>query len=216
MGYRLETLGKLKVTDHQPIRPSPLVLLTFLSLEGAKDRRYLAELFYMKTACPRANLRKALFRLNREGVLVQSEGNRLETPVTSDAEFLQRAAQRGACRTVTELYRGPFLVGVSLAGFSEELKEWVYKTKDTLEATVFDAYLKLIHRHQNKDDLRAAAALLNQGLKTVDAGNLEPSQLERGYKLACNLRSHKLREMCALLGECGGAQAQMPQLDATQ
>ena len=45
---QLKTLGELKLEEATFTRPMPLLLLTYLSLEGPQHRRHLAELFWQE------------------------------------------------------------------------------------------------------------------------------------------------------------------------
>ena len=53
---KLITLGDLKLEGSAFKRPKALLLLAFLALEGKKERRHLAELFWFGQANALANL----------------------------------------------------------------------------------------------------------------------------------------------------------------
>lgn len=61
----LRTLGGLRLRDTQFQRPKPLLLLAYLVVEGAKDRRFLAELFWPGAANHLNSLAKALSQLRQ-------------------------------------------------------------------------------------------------------------------------------------------------------
>ena len=62
---RLQTLGGLRLEGADFQRPKPLLLLAYLAVEGAKDRRHLAELFWPDASEPATSLRVALGQLRK-------------------------------------------------------------------------------------------------------------------------------------------------------
>ncbi|MEX2502850.1 MAG: hypothetical protein WD336_10785, partial [Trueperaceae bacterium] len=62
---RLSTLGELRLDGADLARPKPLLLLTYLALEGPRSRRHLANLFWPDGADPLRSLAVALTRLRQ-------------------------------------------------------------------------------------------------------------------------------------------------------
>lgn len=65
---RLPTLGGLRLEGGSFSRSKPLLPLAYLALEGAKERRFLAELFWLGAANPRRSLNTALHQLRNRGI----------------------------------------------------------------------------------------------------------------------------------------------------
>ena len=61
----LRTFGGLALEDADFKRSKPLLLLTYLSLEGKKERQFLAELFWPEAMHPLTSLSVALSQLRK-------------------------------------------------------------------------------------------------------------------------------------------------------
>lgn len=83
----LRTLGGLKLQASDFYQTKPLLLLAYLAMEGAKERRHLRNLFWPRGASPANSLRVALRVLDRNapGVL-ESVGPHLVTRVQTDVQ----------------------------------------------------------------------------------------------------------------------------------
>jgi WD40 repeat protein len=181
---RLSLLGGLKVEGSSLTRPKPLLLLAYLSLNGSRDRRDLAELFFIGTQDPAQGLRVALSHLNKEasGVLRTSE-KRLWTEVPSDVAELEAALAQGDYQKVLELYRGPFLEGFDLSDLGEELEEWLYRVRERVAGQVREAKLSLAEQLARRGDYATAAKEAEETMHLRFAPELEPDRLERIYTL---------------------------------
>jgi hypothetical protein len=62
---QLITFGRLALEGSTLTRQKPLLLLTYLTVEGAKPRRHLAELFFSETSDPLNSLSRALSYLRK-------------------------------------------------------------------------------------------------------------------------------------------------------
>lgn len=181
---QLQTLGGLALQGSSFRRPKPLLVLTYLALEGAKDRHHLAELFWPDAAEPMGSLRVALAQLRAaapEALGVADAG--LAAKVDADAVALLRALDADNPAKATELYRGAFLAGFYLAGLGSELEEWVYSTREFLGTRVRDALLTLAERDAAVGDFRAAARRAEGASKLPGAPPLEPEGFARLYRL---------------------------------
>lgn len=118
-------------------RPKPLLLLTYLALEGPQARRDVADLFWTGSAAPLRALTVTLGRL-RSGALgsVASDGRRVWAEVDTDVGRLIDALERGALEAACEWYRGPFAAGVRVGRDEIELEEWVVATREWIAATL--------------------------------------------------------------------------------
>ena len=155
---RLRTLGELKLDGTDFTKPKPLLLLTYLALEGATDRRHLAELFWPGAVNPLGNLNTVLTRLRQAGDgLVEADELRVWTPLESDAQGLLHALERGELEAALELYGGRFLDGFYLRDWGAELEEWVYTRRETLAGQVREALTRVAEREAGTGDFTAAA-----------------------------------------------------------
>jgi len=181
---QLQTLGGLALRGSSFGRPKPLLLLTYLALEGARDRHHLAELFWPDAAEPMGSLRVALAQLRAAapGTLADGEAG-LTAAVDADAVALLQALDANDPAKATGLYRGAFLAGFYLAGLGSELEEWVYSTREFLAGRVRDAWLTLAERDAAVGDFREAARRAEGALSLPGAPPPEPEALARLYRL---------------------------------
>jgi len=193
---QLQTLGGLALHGSSLGRPKPLLLLTYLALEGAKDRHHLAELFWPDAAEPMNSLRVALAHLRAAAPgSFENKGTGLTAEVEADAVALLRALDARELVRATELYRGAFLEGFYLAGIGSELEEWVYSTREFLGGRVREAWLGLAERDAAVGDFRAAARRAEAALKLPGAPPPEPEGLERLYRLLVAGDSPRARDL---------------------
>jgi DNA-binding SARP family transcriptional activator len=83
----LRTFGSLVLEGSDFTRPKPLLLLSYLALEGPQDRRCLAELFWPGASDHLKSLTVALVRL-RKGApgVIEADHERVWATVETDAE----------------------------------------------------------------------------------------------------------------------------------
>jgi pimeloyl-ACP methyl ester carboxylesterase len=159
----LRTLGGLKLEDTTFTRPKPLLLLAYLALEGPRERRFLSELFWLGATDPLNRLSTALARLRKAAPgLIDADEARVWTETRTDAQELLSAVEAGEDEKALSLYKGPFLEGVYLSDWGEELEEWVYGTREFIAAQVRRARLTLA-------STRAAAGRFNDAAKQAEA-----------------------------------------------
>ena len=101
----LKTLGGLGIKGSDFNRPKPLLLLTYLALQGPQDRRRLAEIFWVNEKDPLDNLRNALSLL-RKGVpgSIQTDGAVVWTTTKTDTQKLITAIDSHQLDEALELY----------------------------------------------------------------------------------------------------------------
>ena len=181
---RLVTLGGLALEGTIVNRTKPLLLLTYLALEGEKERRHLAELFWMGAADPLNSLSKAINQLNREAPgVVAADKLHVQAAVDTDAVQLLTALNQGGLLEALELYRGPFLKGVYLKDWSAELEEWIYGTREFLASRVQKAHITLAERDAATGDFEGAARRTETAYLLPGTQEPEPGTLERIYTL---------------------------------
>ncbi len=199
----LSTLGGLRLEDGALHQAKPLLLLAYLSLEGPKPRRFLAELFWPEAANPRNSLRVVLGKLQREAPGAVTAGAvQVEPHIDSDAAQLLRAFEMGECSRVVDLYSGLFLEGLALA-WSAELEEWVYETRERVAARVREAALHLGEEAATRGEFLKGAAWAETALDRAGTAAADPEETERLYTLlraGGSVRAAALRKEAAEFG----------------
>ncbi len=134
---RIRALGGLELEGSTFTRPKPLLLLTYLALEGPKARRDVAELFWPRSGGRLKTLTVTLGRL-RSGALgcIASDGRKVWAEVDTDVAQLLAALDRKDLEAALELYRGPFAEGFHVDDGAVELEEWIVGTRERVAATL--------------------------------------------------------------------------------
>lgn len=176
----LRTLGALTLGDGTFTRPTPLMLLAYLVVEGPQERRFLAQSFWPHAADPLRSLGVALARLRRGAPgSVEADAKRAWAMVPSDVETFLTRLERGDDARALEVYRGSFLAGVDLSRVGVELEEWAYATRELLAVRAVGSAVELAERDAAGGRFEAAARRAAEGLDWVDASVLEPEDLVR-------------------------------------
>jgi predicted ATPase len=181
----LRTLGGLALSGASIRRPKPLLLLAYLSLEGPKERRYLAELFWPRAANARKSLSMALTQL-RAGApgAIACDDVRVWTPLHCDAVGLMQAATHGNWREVLRFDCGSFLEGVDVYGDNLELEEWIFGTREYLGVRVVEALLAVAAARIEEGSDVEAIRLGERALALHEGGTpLEGEVLERLFRV---------------------------------
>ena len=181
---RLLTLGGLSLENVSFGRVKPLLLLTYLALEGPKERRHLAELFWPGASDPMNSLSAALTRLRKGlGGAVEADEVRAWADVDMDAAELVSALESGDLETALALYQGPFLHGAYLPDWSAELEEWVYAKREDLAGRVRRGMLALAENEAARGRFGAAMRQAEAAHALSGAPEVEPEDLTRLYLL---------------------------------
>ncbi len=156
---RLETLGRFRLVGSDYNRPKLWLLLTYLAIEGPRDRRFIAELFWAGAADPLTSLRVAVASLRRHlpGVLA-TDAHELMADVECDAAELLARLAAGDDVAAISAYAGEFLHNVRTPPGSTELEEWVFGIREGLADRIVDAHLRLGHTAAMEGDLDATLA----------------------------------------------------------
>ena len=178
------TLGALALDGSDVRRVKPLLLLAYLAIEGARERRHLAGLFWMGAADPLNSLSKAINQLNKEapGVLA-ADALEVQATVEADAAQLLTAVDQGDDEDVLGLYQGPFLKGVYLKDWSSELEEWIYGTRELIAHQVQETLLELAETEAGSGDFEGAARRAERAYLLPGAPEPPLETLERLYAL---------------------------------
>lgn len=179
----LHTLGSLHLVGHRFHRPKPLLLLAYLALEGPKARRYIAELFFMDTKDPLNSLSRSISYLREESPeLIEGDSQQVATSVTCDAVELLELANAQAFERCRELYQGAFAEYVNFT-LSEELEDWLYKTREHIAKRMRDVFLQLAEGRMAQGNLAEAATLAERAYTLAGAPELEPDDFVRLHQL---------------------------------
>ena len=137
----LRTLGELFLDTQKPLRKKkPLLLLSYLLLEGPRSRRHLTELFWPGASDALNSLSVALSQLRAAGVHVEGE-EVLRAEAACDAKELESLLKEGRLQEARALYRGRFLEGAD-DGLSPELEEWVWSRREAIALALWRAHLE--------------------------------------------------------------------------
>jgi predicted ATPase len=180
----LRTLGTVALEGSRLTRPKPLLLLVYLTLEGPRPRRHLAELFWPEAADPMKSLRVALAHVGRDAPgALHANGRSVRSAVTCDALALREALERRDAARAVELYTGGFLDGFYLASCSTELEEWVYETRESLASGVREALLVLSEAAARRGETASAGRAADAAYALPGAPPAEAGVLERLHAL---------------------------------
>jgi predicted ATPase len=180
---QLIALGGLRLEPGSFTQPKPLVLLSYLSLEGSQPRRQLAELFWREGQRMKS-LSMTLNRLRRgAGDVVAADERQARAKLRSDAQVLLESLDKSDWQKASELYTGAFLEGVVLDDWSNELEEWVYTTREYLAERVQYALLNLAEEAAKNQDFDTARDLAERAYKLPGLGGTEITSLKRLYPL---------------------------------
>ncbi|NJK45125.1 MAG: hypothetical protein HC933_13320 [Pleurocapsa sp. SU_196_0] len=185
----LNVFGKVRLEGTSFSRPKPLLLLTYLALEGATSRQHLAELFW-GDARAKSNLSVMLNQFKKEGAanaFPESPGlDPLETLVSCDAVELETRLQHGKIEAALELYTGSFLhdLGKSLEDLevSAELLDWVMLKREQFAQTAQTAMLTLADQYLTHDP-DTARGWAERAYHLSDAPELEPAAVAHLQRL---------------------------------
>jgi predicted ATPase len=190
---RLTTLGGLELAGSTLRRPKPLLLLAYLAIEGRRDRRHLADVFWPAATDARNRLSVTLRRLRAEAPgSVEADSTHVTALVACDAIALRDALARGDVDAARALHRGAFLAGFELE-LGPELEEWLYATREAFADGVRDALIARAATLADHGDAERAAALAEVAATLPGATPLEPdAAAELGALLQAGDRDRSL------------------------
>lgn len=198
---RLKTLGTLELEGSSFCRTLPLMLLSYLSLEGPKDRRHLAELFWPSASDSLNCLSVTLSRLRRSAAgAMGSDDTRVWACVPSDAQQVLDAFEAGKLAEGLALYEGCFLDSFYLRTESPEFEEWVYHSREFLAYSARNALLEHASSLASCGQFRRASKSAEKAYFLKGAPALGPSSLEKLYRLmaaGASFHTFKVRKEAA-------------------
>jgi predicted ATPase len=184
MGFmHLRTLGKLALESVDFPRPKLLLLLAYLAIEGAKEKRHLHELFWSGASDPATSLRMALAQFRKVAPdLVLTDDRSVSTKVSHDLTELQHIITTRDPSKLEAFYMGEFLQGFSLPDWSTELEEWVYSTREFVTRGVRGVYLKAAELEANQGRFSTVVQWADKAF-LLTKQDPTPEELERLYPL---------------------------------
>ncbi len=194
---QLKALGGLRLESSPFTQPKPLLLLTYLAVEGVQQRKHLAELFW-QDGDRMKSLGVSLMRLRQGlGEGIESDDKKAWSTVPSDVKVLLEALDKSQWQEASELYTGAFLEGVVLEPGNNELEEWVYSTREYLAERVQHTLLNLAEDAAQKQDFTKAGELAERAYKLPGLAGTDLNNLKRLYPLLCagnNLNAPEVRK----------------------
>jgi len=180
----LRTLGPLQLDGLNFKRDKPLLLLSYLCLEGRQARRRLAQLFWPGAANAMNSLAVAVGQLRRaESDLIAASETHLGTSVPCDVAAFRAALERGKLLEAAQIYQGPFLADLGLSEVAEELEEWVLSTREALAGMYRSALLKEARRQASSSQVHMAAQTASQAYRVMGAAPAPPELLSELHEL---------------------------------
>ena len=168
---QLCTLDGLHLEGSGFQEPLSLLVLSFLALEGKKQRSELADLFWVHKPERKKRLRslaQVIYRLQKEASeLVQLEDDWLSTSIKTDANTFLEVLTKGDAEAALNLFKGHFLAGIErkrrLSFLGEEITEWIINTREKLYTDQLKARLELAEQRAFDEQFEEAAQIAWQG-----------------------------------------------------
>ena len=170
--FILKTLGAPSVENPSFSQPKPLLVFTYLLLEGRSGevtRERLAELFWQSAKESREqSLRQCLNSLRAvfgeeivpKNLNASSPIYRLgEVDISTDLELLDVACDKLDLTEIKNLYQGPFFESVTTSrskrkSLSNDIEEWIQQRQSRVEFNIWKAYFKASYPlHENSSTM---------------------------------------------------------------
>lgn len=189
----LITLGDLSIDTFRRVKP--LLVLTYLALEGQTTRQDLRTLLWPHAKQPDTSLRVVLHQLKQAGFITLVGDESPVCAVSCDA--VQLLSLRGA--QALSAYTGAFLHSIPLSEVSPEFEEWVENQRVRLARYVVEEALRLAESSPPE----TATQLLERAYRLPGAPSHPPEVIQRmlhmtlpGSVLETELRA----ELLSLIG----------------
>ena len=177
----LKALGELELEGMAFRREKPLLVLTYLALEGPQSRRKLAELFWPDASDPMNSLSVALTKLRKLGA-AEGDESRAWFDGSCDALQVREHVRAGRLEQAASLYAGE-LAGDLREPLGAELEDWLLEARETLAGEVREALLTLAEREASEGQFSQAAERAERAFRLPGTAALEPADLGRIYQL---------------------------------
>jgi tetratricopeptide (TPR) repeat protein len=194
---RLRTFGELGLEGFAPLTPQQLLLLAYVSIEGAGSRRELAMLFWphLSGEFTKKGERKHLSNLGVAlAVLRREVGFDLEhgAAITCDAVIFESHCAGDQPEAALELYRqGRFLHGIEhkpRLKLGQELLDWVTQRRERYDRGAQLALLELADAALTSGQLERARAFTEEACR-IDSSGRDQAIFARLRALLLEVRS---------------------------
>jgi len=183
---RLRTLGGTALEASSFSRPKPLLLLTYLAIEGRRHRRHVAELFWPTARDHMKALTVALARIRRGAPdALDADTEHVWARVTTDVEPFLASVREHRHDEALALYRGPFLEGFHPRHCGAEVEEWVYRTREYLAGHARRSLLAIAELEAERGRLAEAATRAEHAFDLPGAATAEADDLRRMHAVLC-------------------------------
>ncbi len=179
---RLKTFGKLELENIKFRRKKPLLLLTYLAIEGSQDRRYLSEFFWPNATDSFNSLSRALSQL-RKICPIEADKDRVWVNIKTDVKEFLQACKANDYKQALEIYKDSFADGIFLNDWGIELEEWVYEKREYLAAKAQKTMLELAEIEASHGRFVPAAELAEKAYNLKSAPLVEPEDFSNYYSL---------------------------------
>lgn len=173
---KLRTLGGLALEGSSLTRPKPLLMLAYLTLNGATTRRELADTFYHDALDARDSLSTGLRHLRKIDAVALLDDDRVASAVECDATELLKDFDAYRYGAVLDAYRGPFLDGLDVE-LGVELEEWLFANREAIARRVRSSALHRARAAIAEKRLEDARRLATYAMALPGAPELEPDEL---------------------------------------
>lgn len=176
---QLRTLGGPELLGADFRRPKSLLLLAYLAVEGPRDRRFLAELFWPRATNRLNSLAQALSQIRRElPGAAEVRDTKIHLLLPCDIDDLLAAIDRRDVPRALELYRAPFLEHFHLPAAGVELEEWIFRTREFLAGRLRGLLIAQALERVAAARIAEAVALAEAACAVSAAAPLEPHLIE--------------------------------------
>ena len=179
----VHTLGGLGLSNSSFQRHKPLLLLSYLAIEGEQERYFISKLFWPNAKHARSSLSVALSQIRKiDEKIISSSDKSIKTRLKSDVGILQKRLIAKKYKKVVTNYWGSFVENLNI-DMGIELEEWVYKQREHIALQVQDAYLHLAETEAKRQHFNKAAKLTKKACQIKGLDCSETKHQKRIYLL---------------------------------
>ncbi|MDZ7801468.1 MAG: tetratricopeptide repeat protein [Trueperaceae bacterium] len=176
----LRMLGDLALEGSDFRRYKPLLLLSYLALEGPQPRERLSRLFWPDATNPLNRLAVTLRRVRAAAPdAVHAEGATLRSRLQTDVALVEEALARCDHEEVLARYEGAFLDGSGLPPLGTELESWILQRREGLAGRIRTLVVDGAEGEAAAGRYRNGVGLAERARRIAGAPPAPPELLER-------------------------------------
>ncbi len=151
-------------------RPMPILILSYLVVEGPSSQEKLLDIFWpnQESKKPNKRLSENLRQIkNNTDIVIQNNNKIFSLEICSDVQDFDTAINKKEYQTAIELYGGEFLQGFEKTGYfpnSKELLSWLINTRERYQQKFLESLLGLGEELARAQQFDSAADLAMQAL----------------------------------------------------